>query len=106
MATDITGGKTQPITSDGDYFMSVVEIRPAVVKATFDADVTAGTVTIKDSQGDAYRNEANDGDLSVAFNAGLNKFNIDPTGGHINFTVAGIADGGLTINVISQDTAK
>lgn len=101
MATDITDRKTE-ITTDDDFFWSVNPRFPVVVSIAFSAGA-GGAFVIKNSQVKPYRNEGDTADLAIDFNDTITSYQIDPTGGHINFTTTGmVAGSGSALVVVTQ----
>lgn len=98
MAIDITDRKTE-ITTDDDFFVRVNPRFPSVISITFSTG-TGGAFAVKNSQGVAERNLANDGPLVIDFDDTLTSAKIDPTGGHINFTTTGMVAGSASALVV------
>lgn len=105
MAIEITDAKT-PIQADDDYFVSVFNSDYVFVKVSFDSGVT-GNVALTDAQGDAYK-QPDDPTTAIVINASsdLDKFEVMPTGGKINFGVTSIGgatgDLGIHLHVIDK----
>ena len=89
MATDITE-KQYVLRVNGDFFVNVKGDRPATVKVIFTDGSSAGAVAIEDADEDAYLDPDTDAAISIAFDATLNKYTINPTGGRIFFKATGV----------------
>ena len=104
MPIDITNSKT-PITTDDDFYVNVNSRYPVVVSIAFSTGV--GSIAILNAQGKAYREEDGTTALAVGSTDTIVAYNIDATGGHINFTSTGMVAGSAsaTITVIQQKNA-
>lgn len=91
MPTKITN-KLTPITANGDYYVEIEDPHAVyTVSINFTTAGSAGTITIKDAQENAYRNSDNSADLQINYNSTVTKYNLTPTGYRFNFTAAAFA---------------
>jgi len=82
---DISNTST-PLTTNGDYTMAVVPGNSYLVALTYDTGT--GTVTLKDSDGNAFRNEADDADIAFTASSTTTSFIVVPRGRQITLTLA------------------
>ena len=101
MATELVKNPHVPvITADGDYFVAVRNSIPFVVAINFTAGT--GTITIKNAQGRAYRDEGDTADLAVTNASTVVAYKLYPTGGHVNFTASSFTGASAQVNVVEQ----
>ena len=101
MATKLTR-RANTITADGDYFWPVRPYQEATVKIKFTTAGSAGTIALKDNQGDPVLDAVGGSAIIVNHNDTAGEaYVVNPTGGHLNFTVASFAGSPVAeINVI------
>lgn len=105
MATELNNRiEGNRITANGDYFWPVRKSRDATVKIKFTTAGSAGTIALKDAQGDPVLDKAGSA-IVVNYNDSAGEgYVVAPTGGHINFTAASFAGSPVAEIEVIQDS--